>query len=245
LYAAGRPVLFSICEWGTTKPWLWAKDVGHSWRTTGDICPSFSTDMKYGDWTANSVLKILDQQDTLRKYAGPGHWNDPDMLEVGNGMSINEDRAHFTMWCMLAAPLILGNDLTKMSDDVLAIIKNKDVIAIDQDSLGIQALKFRDDGDIEYWFKPLSGGAWAMTVLNRGSKPFICTINWKDFDFTDDLSGRSTAFGKMVYTYKNLWAPLPYNSKVASKALTTAPLTVSIPAHDVLALRLVPKVVKK
>lgn len=252
LYAAGRPVLFSICEWGSTKPWLWAENVGHSWRTTGDISPAFKDGVNYGDWTALSVLDILDKQDTLRKYAGPGHWNDPDMLEVGNGMSVNEDRAHFTMWCMLAAPLILGNDLTNMSKETLDIIKNKAMIAVDQDSLGVQGLKYRDDGDIEYWFKPLSGGDWAMTVLNRGAEPYKCTINWKDFDFTDQLSGRSTGFGKTVYTYKNLWAPVPANAKEAkaaakasAKALTLAPLTVTIPSHDVLSLRLSPKPVKK
>jgi alpha-galactosidase len=149
-------------------------------------------------------------------------------------------------------PLILGNDLTNMSKETLDIIKNKAMIAVDQDSLGVQGLKYRDDGDIEYWFKPLSGGDWAMTVLNRGEKPFNCTINWKDFDFTDQLSGRSTGFGNKVYSYKNLWAPVPANAKEAravakasAKALTLAPLTVTIPSHDVLSLRLSPKPVKK
>jgi len=94
LHAAGRPIYFSMCEWGSNKPWEWAKDVGNSWRTTGDILQN----------NFKSVLTIIDLQKNIRQYAGPGHWNDPDMLEVGNGMSENEDRAHFSMWCMLAAP---------------------------------------------------------------------------------------------------------------------------------------------
>ena len=119
LRAAGRPILFSMCEWGSSKPWEWAADVGHSWRTTGDIGISFMPiPLRHGPdgrplWKALGVMEIVEMNEPLRQYAGPGHWNDPDMLEVGNGMSVSEDRAHFTLWCMMAAPLILGNDITK------------------------------------------------------------------------------------------------------------------------------------
>ena len=119
LRAAGRPILFSLCEWGNSKPWTWAKDIGHSWRTTGDIWAKFDGVNDHGSYKDWGVLQILDMQKGLREYAGPGHWNDPDMLEVGNGMSPSEDRAHFSMWCMLAAPLISGNDLRTMPAQTL------------------------------------------------------------------------------------------------------------------------------
>lgn len=134
LRAAGRPILFSMCEWGNSKPWTWAREVGHMWRTTGDIGLSFSDPAVFtGDWKPRTVMQNFDDNAGLRRHAGPGHWNDPDMLEVGNGMSVNQDRAHFTMWCMMAAPLILGNDIRAMSDETAAIVTDRDVIAIDQD----------------------------------------------------------------------------------------------------------------
>ena len=115
LRIAGKPIVFSLCEWGTNKPWEWAAPVGQLWRTTGDISAQFDSIRNEGTWSSNGAMHIVDLQVGLQKYAGPGHWNDPDMLEVGNGMSVGEDRAHFSMWCMLAAPLIAGNDITKMS----------------------------------------------------------------------------------------------------------------------------------
>ena len=152
LRAAGRPIVFSICEWGTNKPWEWASEIGHLWRTTGDIGCMFDNDKKYGEgyWNPLGVMQIIDKNEPLRKYAGPGHWNDPDMLEVGNGMPENEDRAHFTLWCMMAAPLILGNDVRDMSDATKAILTNKEVIAVDQDPLGIQGWRFMSREGIEY-----------------------------------------------------------------------------------------------
>ncbi|HUX46296.1 MAG TPA: glycoside hydrolase family 27 protein, partial [Terracidiphilus sp.] len=116
------------------------------------------------------IYAILSQQDGLAKYAGPGHWNDPDMLEVGNGkLTLAEDRSHFSMWAMLAAPLLAGNDLPNMKPEVKAILTNKDVIAIDQDKLGHQASRSYVDGEVEVWTRHLSGGAMAVAVLNVGS----------------------------------------------------------------------------
>ena len=112
---AGRPMIFSLCEWGQHKPWLWAENVGQLWRTTGDIYAQFDGTHSQGTWTANGVMHIVDLNAGLNKYAGKNRWNDPDMLEVGNLKTIGEDRAHFSMWCMMAAPLIAGNDITKMS----------------------------------------------------------------------------------------------------------------------------------
>lgn len=238
LRASGRPIFFSMCEWGSNKPWLWAEDIGHSWRTTGDIGCSFVDPIHHYDengkyvWTKLSVLNILDRNEPLRQYAGPGHWNDPDMLEVGNGMSVNEDRAHFTLWCLMAAPLLLGNDLTTMTDETLAIITNKAVIALDQDRLGVQGLRFRRNGDIEYWFKPLQNGDWAFCILNRGSEDVKVKVNWKDFCFTDSISGMSTDFDKLVYKGVNLW------DTAAAAISTSSDLDVDVPSHDVKLYRL-------
>ena len=139
LYAAGRPIVFSLCEWGSNKPWEWATPIGHLWRTTGDISDSW-----------NSMINIFSQQKDLAKYAGPGHWNDPDMLEVGNGrMTIEEYKTHFTLWCILAAPLMAGNDLQSMSPEYKTILTNKEIIALDQDTLGRQATCYRDNEDYQ------------------------------------------------------------------------------------------------
>src|SRR5208282_5129280 len=129
-----------------------------------------------------------------RKYAGPGHWNDPDMLEVGNGMAVNEDRAHFSMWCMLAAPLISGNDLQNMSPDVLAILTNKEVIAVNQDELGVEGFVYSTNNNVEIWFKPLSVGDWAMCALNRDKEPRTISFDWKNEKVSDALSRRDAHF---------------------------------------------------
>ncbi len=239
LRAAGRPILLSMCEWGSNQPWEWAAEIGHSWRTTGDIWAGFEDIQHYDEngkptWRHLGVLTILDINAELRQYAGPDHWNDPDMLEVGNGMSVAEDRAHFSLWCMMAAPLILGNDLTNMTQETYDIITNRDVIAIDQDALGIQGLRLRREGDIEYWFKPLVDGSWAFCAFNRGIADQAITIDWKDFCFTDDLSGRSTAFDKTTYTATNLWdkSQKPFSTRGKVKA--------TLPSHDVIVYRLDP-----
>ena len=139
LRATGRPIVFSMCEWGRSQPWTWARGVAHLWRTTGDIEDCWSC--------GGSFVRILDRQVGLEKYAGPGGWNDPDMLEVGNGgMTTSEYRAHFSFWSLLAAPLMAGNDLRTMSAETRDILANRDVIAIDQDPLGAQGRRIRDDG---------------------------------------------------------------------------------------------------
>lgn len=237
LREAGRPIFFSMCEWGNSKPWTWASEVGHSWRTTGDIAMVFEKGEKPS--YAHTILEILDMQEGLRKYAGPGHWNDPDMLEVGNGLPVNEDRAHFTMWCMLAAPLILGNDIRNMTQETKDIILNKEVIAIDQDPLGVQGLKLRAENSLEFWFKPLSDGCWAFCILNRGAEDQEYTIDWQEFNFTDDeVSKLSTSFDSKIYEIKDLWEK---NEKKQKKGTTKKSLTVTIPTHDVVLYRLTPK----
>ncbi|HJP56151.1 MAG TPA: glycoside hydrolase family 27 protein [Gemmatimonadales bacterium] len=158
LRATGRPIVLSICEWGSNQPWEWAPAVGNLWRTTDDISDSWG-----------SMLGNLDQSAQHAAVAGPGHWNDPDMLEVGNGgMTDAEYRAHMSLWALEAAPLIAGNDLRSMSDSTRAILTNPEVIAVDQDSLGAQGyLVWTDGPSLQVWARKLSGGARAVALLNR------------------------------------------------------------------------------
>lgn len=237
LQAAGRPIFFSMCEWGDNHPWRWAKGIGDSWRIGPDIWCSFDSTRVFPTYIQCSVIDCINRNDSLRSYAGPGHWNDPDMLEVGNGLSANQDRAHFTMWCMMASPLILGNDVRNMSDETKAILTNRDLIAIDQDKLGVQGLRFLIREGLEYWFKPLSNGDWAMTIFNPTRQPLSCSLNWQDFNLTDEeVSKRSTAFDQNVYKIKNLWTgrmegKTTLKSKIERK--------VSVPAQDVITYRLI------
>ena len=160
LQATERPIVFSLCQYGWDSPWEWAPALGgNSWRTTDDI---------NAHW--DRIYAILSQQEGLLAYAGPGHWNDPDMLEVGNGeLTLAENRSHFSMWAMLASPLLAGNDLPNMKPEVKSILTNRDVIAIDQDPLGKQASRVYSDGEVEVWARHLDGGAIAVAVLNAGS----------------------------------------------------------------------------
>ena len=181
-------------------------------------------------------------QKGLRKYAGPGHWNDPDMLEVGNGMSVNEDRAHFSLWAMLNAPLILGNDLRNMTEETKAIILNKEVIAVNQDPLGVQALKFRTEqnGALEFWFKPLAEGEWAVCILNRSKEDRVYLMDWRNFCFTDtEVSNCSTDFDTKTYLVRNLWTHKNEGTTALPKNLNKMK-TLQIPAHDVVMYRLTP-----
>jgi alpha-galactosidase len=231
LHTAGHPIVFSLCEWGTAKPWLWAKSVGHLWRTTGDITPCFDCVKSNGTWNAWGITYIIDMQKGLREYAGPGHWNDPDMLEVGNGMSTSEDRAHFSMWCMLAAPLIAGNDLQHMSPDVANVLMNTDVIAVDQDPLGIEGFKYSENDGVEIWFKPLEKKSWAMCVLNRNAAARKVSFNWQNEKVSDSFSKRDARFDKTVYDIRDLWTKKDLGT-------TKTPLSAEVPGHDVLMLRL-------
>jgi alpha-galactosidase len=173
LKATGRPIVYSFCQYGWDAPWEWAPAIGGNlWRTTGDV---------QANW--QSIYGIINQNAGLAKYAGPSHWNDPDMLEVGNGqisrydnkmhlLTLAENRSHFSMWAMLAAPLLAGNDLPNMKPEIKAILTNKDVIAIDQDKLGHQGTRAYADGEVEVWTRHLAGGAMAIAVLNVGENRY-------------------------------------------------------------------------
>lgn len=237
LRAAGRPIFLSMCEWGNSQPWKWANQTGHSWRTTPDIWCDFDSLRVFPGYTQFGVMQCIEFNDTLRQYAGKGYWNDPDMLEVGNGMTVNEDRAHFTMWCMMASPLILGNDLRNMSKETREIIMNKDMIAIDQDTLGVQGLHYKDKDGLAFWFKPLANGDWAFTILNPTKSDVKFALNWQDFNLTDEeVSKKSTAFDTNVYKVYNLWTH-KLEGKTSKKNKTDRTLVVK--SRDVVSYRLV------
>jgi alpha-galactosidase len=231
LFATGRPIVLSLCEWGNNKPWEWAKGVGHLWRTTGDIYNCFDCVKDHGTWKSWGVLQILDMQKDLRTHAGPDHWNDPDMMEVGNGMSTNEDRAHFSMWAMLAAPLIAGNDLRKLTPETRTILTNKEVIAVNQDPLGIQGFKYATRENLEIWFKPLQGGDWAVCFLNRGNQPQRVEFDWKKEPVKDDLAKRELNAQSSVYEILDLWTK--NKAGTSNESFDT-----TVPGHDVVVLRL-------
>ncbi|MDP2483650.1 MAG: glycoside hydrolase family 27 protein [Candidatus Palauibacterales bacterium] len=169
--ASGRDMVLSICEWGRNLPWEWAAESGQLWRTTADISD---------DW--ESVKWILEANNRHHAAAGPGHWNDPDMLEVGNGgMALEEYRAHFSLWAMMAAPLMAGNDLREMSDEIRAILTNAEVIAVDQDPLGVQGKVVLDRGyGFQVWAKPLADGAVAVALLNQREAEMEGSFSWHE-----------------------------------------------------------------
>jgi alpha-galactosidase len=211
LKATGRPIVFSLCQYGWDAPWEWAPALGgNSWRTTGDI---------EAHW--GSIYAILEQQDGLATYVGPGHWNDPDMLEVGNGdLTLAENRAHFSMWAMVASPLLAGNDLPNMKPEIKSVLTTKNVIAIDQDKLGHAATRAYNDGEVEVWTRPLSGGAMAIAVLAAGAgrystHPFHLNLEKLG------LHGPQTG--------KNLWT--------GGTVMLTNGMPIEIGPHDVLLVR--------
>ena len=170
LKATGRPIVYSLCQYGVDQPWKWGPGLGaNMWRTTDDINDTYGR-----------MIAIGFSQAGLSKYAGPGHWNDPDMLEIGNGgMTYNEYKTHMSLWVILAAPLLAGNDLSKMSEADKSLLMNKDAIAIDQDSLGKQGDRLYESGDLDVWTKPLSGGRVAVGLFNR---------SWSVRDVSVDLA---------------------------------------------------------
>ncbi len=178
LRSSGRPIVFSICEWGSTKPWTWAQGIGHLWRATGDIQDCW--DCGRG-WGGMGVTHIIDIMADLYPYQGPGHWNDPDMLEVGNGgLSLAENRAHFSFWCLFASPLMAGNDLEAMKPEIHDILTHRELIAVNQDPLGMQGRKVWDDGPREVWMKPLADGSKAVILFNRGNEEGVLSVRWED-----------------------------------------------------------------
>ena len=198
LRQSGRDILLSICEWGTSKPGRWAHPVGHMWRTTGDIRDAWSGPKEW----SHGMVDILDMQADLWSESAPNGWNDPDMLEVGNGgMTTAEYESHFSLWAMLAAPLVAGNDMSKMDEATKRILTNAAVIAVDQDPLGRQAKRIWREGSLEIWSRPLKGGDRAVVLFNRGDAAARISVTWEQLewaahmkaDVIDLWSGKKTA----------------------------------------------------
>jgi alpha-galactosidase len=211
LRATGRPIVFSLCQYGRNNVWNWGAAVGGNlWRTTGDISDTWE-----------SMSRIGFGQDDLAAHAGPGHWNDPDMLEIGNGgMTDIEYRTHMSLWALLAAPLLAGNDLRDVKPDILSILINRDVIAIDQDPLGRQGRRWRTEGDVEIWMRPLSDGGRAIGLFNRGSAAAQMTLRCEELKVCD-------AEARDLWTHA---APFRFTAYSAS-----------IPSHGVVLLRVTPR----
>lgn len=223
---SGRPIVFSICEWGENEPWKWGKGIGHMWRVTPDIRDCYQCKF---DWGGVGVLDIIDIMADLYPYAGPGHWNDAEMLEVGNGgMNKEEYKTHFSMWCMLATPLMAGNDLRKMDADTKEILTNKEVIAVNQDKLGEQARRFMDMGEKEIWAKPLANGELAVCFLNRTESVWKLDYDWhkQTIYFADEVN-----IHKKEYKIRDLWKHQDIGTTKAHTQYEIAP-------HGVLMVRL-------
>jgi len=208
LAATGRPILFSLCDWGFQNPWSWGPSVGNSWRTTGDINAGFG-----------SMLSNFHNNVGLASYAGPGAWNDPDMLEIGNGMSATEDQSEFSLWSEMAAPLISGTNVANANSTTLGILTNSRVIAIDQDSLGKQGTEVSSSGGLDVLAKPLANGDVSVALFNENSG-------------TATISTSSTAIGKTgasSYTLTDLWT--------GATSTTTGTISASVPGHGTVMLR--------
>jgi alpha-galactosidase len=201
--------VFSICEWGENRPWEWASDTGHLWRTTGDISDNWG-----------SMLSIMKSNLALNQFAGPGHWNDPDMLEVGNGgMTDTEYRSHFSLWSIMAAPLPIGSDLRSASQATLTFLTNSDVIAVDQDRQGVQGKEVKASGGLHVIVKPLANGEKAVALFNENGSAATISTNLVE-----------VGLGAGAYTVKDLW----------SKAISTtsSAISASVPAHGTVLYRL-------
>ena len=221
LRESGRDIVLSICEWGTNQPEHWGPTVGHLWRTTGDIFDAWEGKK---DWSLGMV-DILDLQADRWRHAGPNQWNDPDMLEVGNGgMTSTEYESHFSLWAMLAAPLIAGNELSKMDADTQRILTNADVIAVDQDPLGQQARRLFKEGGQEIWARPLKGGETAVVLFNRDARPAEMKVTWEQLNLPAMLKA----------DVKDLWSKKLTRQVRGSHGAIVAP-------HGVVMLRITPQ----
>ncbi|KAK2367360.1 alpha-galactosidase [Trifolium repens] len=178
LLKSGRPIFFSLCEWGSEDPAIWGKSVGNSWRTTGDIEDKWE-----------SMISLADLNNKWASYAGPGGWNDPDMLEIGNGgMTTEEYRAHFSIWALAKAPLLVGCDIRSLDNTTKELLSNSEVIAVNQDKLGVQGNKVKSNDDLEVWASPLSGNRLAVVLWNRSSSKATVTATWSDLDLEPGTS---------------------------------------------------------
>ena len=209
LRKTGRPIVYSLCQYGNDAVWQWGASVGGNlWRTTGDIKDNYAR-----------MEQIGFSQAGLAKFAGPGHWNDPDMLEVGNGgMNLDEYRTHMSLWAILAAPLLAGNDLTTMSPETIALLTNREVIAIDQDRAGKQGDRVRTEGPMEIWARTLADGSRAVGLFNRHPQPMEMQVDFRELGF------------KGAVKVRDIWA-------AKDLGLIQSSYQTSVPGHGVVLLR--------
>ncbi len=209
LRKTGRPIVYSLCQYGNDAVWQWGASVGGNlWRTTGDIKDNYA-----------SMEQIGFSQAGLAKFAGPGHWNDPDMLEVGNGgMNLDVYRTHMSLWAILAAPLLAGNDLTTMSPETIALLTNREVIAIDQDRAGKQGDRVHAEGPMEIWARTLADGSRAVGLFNRHPQPMNMQVDFRELGF------------KSVVKVRDIWA-------AKDLGLIQSSYQTSVPGHGVVLLR--------
>jgi alpha-galactosidase len=208
----GRPMVFSLCQYGLGEVWTWGPQVGgNMWRTSNDINDTYER-----------MMSIADRQARLARYAGPGHWNDPDFLEVGNGgMNFEEQKTHFSLWALMAAPLMAGNDLTRMSDETKSILLNREVIAVDQDALGKAGDRVWQEGPLDVWAKPLSGGEVAIGLVNQTTSATHVTVKLADVGVNGEAQARD------LWEHKDL-------------GVVRESYTAVVPGHGVVMLRLRP-----
>ncbi|HMH02262.1 MAG TPA: alpha-galactosidase [Terriglobales bacterium] len=196
LAQAGRPIVFSICNWGVKAPWRWGPKTGNLWRTTGDISDKY-----------DSMSLIGFSQNGLEKFAGPGHWNDPDMLQVGNGgMDRDEYRTHMALWALLAAPLLAGNDLRSMTAETREMLTNREVLAVDQDSKGVQGHRIWEEGPLEIWAKPLADQSQAVGLFNRSEAALKMTLDFKALGFSGPANVRDLWEHKDIGTVRDSYS---------------------------------------
>jgi len=209
LRATKRPIVYSLCQYGRDDVWTWgAKAGGNLWRTTGDINDTYKR-----------MMEIVDTQSVIAKYAGPGHWNDPDMLEIGNGgMTTDEYRTHMSLWAVFAAPLLAGNDVRSMSEDTKSILLNKEVIAVDQDAAGVQGNMVGQVGYVQFFARPLANGDSALVVVNRGDSATSMKMPWSEMHIS------------MGIKVRDLWKHTDFKS--------SADAEFAIPAHGSLMFRM-------
>jgi alpha-galactosidase len=209
LKSTGRPIVYSLCQYGEDAVWEWGPEVGGNlWRTTGDINDHYAR-----------MAEIGFSQAGLARFAGPGHWNDPDMLEVGNGgMNTEEYRTHMSLWAILAAPLLAGNDLSQMTPETVALLTNKDVVAVDQDPAGKQGDRMWTEGPIEVWSRALADGSKAVGIFNRHPSALPAEIDFHKLGFSGPVKA------------KDIWG-------MKDMGTISGPMAVTIPGHGVLFLR--------
>ena len=200
----GRPMIYSLCEYGMAAPWMWGPKIGANlWRTTDDV----SNKIDFQEYAR--MMFVGFGQEGLQHFAGPGHWNDPDFLQIGNrGLNLDEEKTQMTLWSLLAAPLFSSTDVTKLTQTQIAILTDREVIAVDQDPKGIQGRRISQAGPVQVWAKPLSGGRTAIGLINAGESSFPVSVNFRDIGHSNPVRVRDIWEHKDLGVFKNSYTTM-------------------------------------